>query len=459
MTAKYQGFPGMEDILPGEIEKWQWLEEKARIFFEANGFKEIRTPILEPTELFVRSIGQASDIVHKEMFSFKDRGERDMTMRPEMTASVARAVIEKGLLKTSKSLRLYYMGPMFRAERPQAGRKRQFHQIGAEIINEKGHSPDEDTHVDYDIIALLYWFLQNVGLKNIQLNLNDLGEEADRAKIRESLSEYFSKEKTKLCKDCQWRLEKNVLRVFDCKVHECQPVINKAPWESFAPLSDNFSLITKKLNSYEIPFTVNRRLVRGLDYYNGIVFEITAEGLGAQNAVAGGGRYNNLYQELGGSATPCTGFSIGMERLLAALEAQDPKIFEVIKSQRVYLAPLEETPEVLKKNSEYKFALRKNGIRVETTFGVYSFSAHLKRANKLGVRFMLIMGLNELTNNKVMVKDLLKEEGQELNDKIFNYIDSFTGGNIGNESNLKQQLIDSDVERVISHFKKVMNLC
>jgi histidyl-tRNA synthetase len=230
MTAKYQGFPGMDDILPGEVEKWQWIEEKTRVFFDAAGFKEIRTPLLEPTELFVRSIGPTSDIVHKEMFSFKDRGERDMTLRPEMTASVARSVVEKGLLKQAKSLRLYYMGPMFRAERPQAGRKRQFHQIGAEIIN-------EDTGSDREIIALLYQFLQYAGLKNIQLNLNDLGEEEDRAKVRKSLAAYFSKEKTKLCKDCQWRLEKNVLRVFDCKVPGCQPVIESAPWEDFFPLA------------------------------------------------------------------------------------------------------------------------------------------------------------------------------------------------------------------------------
>jgi len=430
----------MEDILPGEIEKWQWIEEKARIFFEAHGFKEIRTPILEPTELFVRSIGQASDIVHKEMFSFKDRGERDMTMRPEMTASVARSVIEKGLLKTSKSLRLYYMGPMFRAERPQAGRKRQFHQIGAEIINEKGHSPDGDTHVDYEIIALLYRFLQYAGLKNIQLNLNDLGEEADRAKIRKSLSEYFSKEKAKLCKDCQWRLEKNVLRIFDCKIHDCQPVLNKAPWESFAPLSNNFKLITAKLDSVEIPYAVNRRLVRGLDYYNGIVFEITAEGLGAQNAVAGGGRYDHLYKDLGGSDTPCTGFSIGMERLLVALEVQNPQIFEAIKTHCVYLAPFEETPEVLKKFNEYKLALRERRIRVETLARVCSLSTHLKKANQLGVRFVLILGAKEIGNQKVIVKDLSKKglEGQEL---------------------INQELINSDINSVVSYLKEKMTLC
>lgn len=423
MTSKFQGFPGMEDILPAEIEKWQWLEEKARIFFDAGGFKEIRTPILEPTELFVRSIGQASDIVHKEMFSFKDRGERDMTMRPEMTASVARAVIEKGLLKTSKSLRLYYIGPMFRAERPQAGRKRQFHQIGAEIVN-------EGTCSDFEAIALAFHFLQDTGLKRITLNLNDLGEESDRVKIRESLTRYFSKEKAKLCKDCQWRLEKNVLRVFDCKVSECQPVIEKAPWEDFFPLGERFKELSAKLKADGIPFQVSRRLVRGLDYYSGVVFEITAEGLGAQNAVAGGGRYDHLYQDLGGSPTPCTGFSIGMERLLVAFETQDPKCFEFLKTRKVYIAPLEEYAEILRFCRQQALYLREAGIRPETGQGIFSLSQHLKKANQLGIRFMLILGQNEFQKKKVLVKDLEKREQTEV-----------------------------DVEQIVGHVKKVMSLC
>jgi histidyl-tRNA synthetase len=413
----------MEDLLPGEIEKWQWIEEKARIFFDASGFKEIRTPLLEPTELFVRSIGSTSDIVHKEMFSFKDRGERDMTLRPEMTASVARSVVEKGLLKTSKSLRLYYMGPMFRAERPQAGRKRQFHQIGAEIIN-------EDAVSDLEIITLLYKFLQYAGLKNIKLNLNDLGEEEDRVKVRKSLTEHFSKEKTRLCKDCQWRLEKNVLRVFDCKVHGCQPVIESAPWEEFFPLSDRFKELGSKLGAHGIPFHVNRRLVRGLDYYNGVVFEITAEGLGAQNAVAGGGRYNNLYQELGGSATPCTGFSIGMERLLTAIEAQDPKAFDVLKLKKVYFALLEDQAEILQLCREKAVLLREAGARPETSHGVFSLSQHLKKANQLGLRFMVIVGPEELQKKKMIVKDLEKREQEEVG-----------------------------IEHIVTHLKKVMNLC
>ena len=412
----------MEDILPGEVEKWQWIEEKARVFFDASGFKEIRTPLLEPTELFVRSIGQTSDIVHKEMFSFKDRGERDMTLRPEMTASVARSVVEKGLLKQAKSLRLYYMGPMFRAERPQAGRKRQFHQIGAEIVN-------EDASSDLEIITLLYKFLQYAGLKNIRLNLNDLGEEEDRAKVRESLNAYFATEKPKLCKDCQWRLDKNVLRVFDCKVPGCQPVIDAAPWEKFFPLSDRFKELCGKLEASGIPYHVNRRLVRGLDYYNGVVFEITAEGLGAQNAVAGGGRYNNLYQEIGGSATPCTGFSIGMERLLTAVEAQDPKAYDALKAIKVYFAPLEDNPEILRLCRSQALALRESGMRPEMAQGVFSLSQHLKKANQLGLRFMVILGPDEWAKKIVVVKDLEKREQSEIG-----------------------------IERILSHLKRVMNL-
>jgi len=423
MTAKYQGFPGMEDILPGEIEKWQWIEEKARVFFDAAGFKEIRTPLLEPTELFVRSIGQSSDIVHKEMFSFKDRGERDMTLRPEMTASVARSVVEKGLLKTAKSLRLYYMGPMFRAERPQAGRKRQFHQIGAEIVN-------EGPEADFEIIVLLFKFLEYAGLKSLRLNLNDLGEEEDRTKVRESLSVYFDKEKSRLCKDCHWRLEKNVLRVFDCKVPGCQPVIEAAPWENFFPLSERFKALGAKLEAHGIPYHVNRRLVRGLDYYNGVVFEITAEGLGAQNAVAGGGRYNNLYQELGGSATPCTGFSIGVERLLTSVESQDPKSFDVIRSRKVYFAPLEDSPDILRLCRDKALSAREAGIRSEKTHGVFSLSQHLKKANQLGLRFMLIVGSDELKKKVMVVKDLEKREQLEV-----------------------------DIEQILGHLKKVMNLC
>jgi len=312
---------------------------------------------------------------------------------------------------------------MFRAERPQAGRKRQFHQIGAEIVN-------ESATVDLEVIILLYKFLQYAGLKDIRLNLNDLGEEEDRAKVRRSLAEYFSKEKARLCKDCQWRLEKNVLRIFDCKVHDCQPVINKAPWEDFFPLSDRFKELGKSLETSGIPYHVNRRLVRGLDYYNGVVFEITAEGLGAQNAVAGGGRYNNLYQELGGSATPCTGFSIGMERLLTTIQAQNPKVFEALRSKKIYFAPLEDQVAIWQLCRETAISLREIGARPEIGHGIFSLSQHLKKANQLGLRFMVILGPEELQKKKLIVKDLEKREQTDV-----------------------------EIEQIVPHFKRVMNLC
>ncbi len=423
MSTKYQSFPGMEDILPSEIEKWQWIEERARVFFDAAGFKEIRTPILEPTELFIRSIGQSSDIVHKEMFSFKDRGERDMTMRPEMTASVARSVLEHGLLKQAKSLRLYYVGPMFRAERPQAGRKRQFHQIGAEIINESESS-------DFEIISLLYKFLKYAGLENIQLSLNDLGDDAARAETRAALAKYFGGVKDKLCKDCQWRLEKNVLRVFDCKIPACQPVIDSAPWEKFAAPSEHFTALKKQLSAAGISFIENRRLVRGLDYYTGVVFEITADGLGSQNAVAGGGRYNQLYKEIGGDVTPCTGFSIGFERLLMSIESQNSKAFDILKERKVYFAPLEENAGIDALCQKTALSLREAGARPERANGILSLGQYLKKANQIGARYLLIIGGDELLKKKAVIKDLGKREQVEV-----------------------------DFEQITSHFKKVMNLC
>lgn len=422
MTAKYQGFPGMEDILPGEIEKWQWIEEKARIFFEASGFKEIRTPLLEPTELFSRSVGESSDIVHKEMFSFKDRGERDMTLRPEMTASVARSVIEKGLLKTTKSLRLYYTGPMFRAERPQAGRKRQFHQIGAEIVNEPAPAADSEA------IFLLDGFLKYLGLKKYKFVINDLGSFEEQQKFKEHLKIYFGDKKDKLCPDCQWRLEKNVLRIFDCKVESCRPIIMASTWDQVR--NESWEKIRDRMVEHGIPHDINPRLVRGLDYYNGMVFEVRAEGLGAQDAVAGGGRYDRLYEDLGGKGTPCTGFSIGMERLLTALEAQDPKVFEILKTRKVYMAPLEDNLEILRFFREKAVSLREAGARPETSPGVFSLSQHLKKANQSGGRFMVIVGPEELQKGKALVKDLEKREQEEV-----------------------------VIEQVVAHLKKVMNLC
>ena len=422
MGAKYQALKGMEDLLPGEVEKWQWLERKARIFFESRGFKEIRTPLLEPTELFVRSVGEASDIVHKQMFSFEDRGERNISLRPEMTASVARAVIEHGLLKTNKSLRLYYLGPMFRAERPQAGRKRQFHQIGVEIINE----PAEDA--DFETISLLEGFFQDVGLKNFKIYINDLGDTESQKKFKKQLYEFFSKQKAKLCSDCQYRLEKNVLRIFDCKNDSCVALQVQSVWDTEDP-SEEFERLRENLQVRGIEVHPKRRLVRGLDYYNGTVFEVTVEGLGAQDAVAAGGRYDNLYSDLGGSPTPCTGFSIGVERSLSALEAGDSPLSKRLKEDFVYFAPL------TKKNSsddnleinglivKAMTELQQLGVRVIAGKHFLSLADHLKTANKLGVKHVVIAGSDELTVKKWTVKDMFHNAQEKIDfTKLFNHL-------------------------------------
>lgn len=419
----------MSDLLPGEIEKWQWLEAKARVFFESHGFKEIRTPLLESSELFTRSIGEASDIVHKEMFSFEDRGGRNISLRPEMTASVARAVIENGLLKTNKSLRLYYLGPLFRAERPQAGRKRQFHQIGVEIINEDHLG---GFNADFYTLFLLCKFLEYVGLNNFRLRLNDLGDFEQQKRLGEKLRRYFLQQKARLCSDCQYRLEKNVLRMFDCKNESCQSLIDKVPWDK---PSKEFDVLIDCIQSSKfgksgdiLPYEVDRRLVRGLDYYNGAVFEAAASGLGAQDAVAGGGRYDRLYSDLGGDPTPATGFSIGMERLLATLENIKPSLSERIRLKRIYLAPLEESEKLRAHVEEKALDLRQRGIRVETLRGESSLSNHLKKANQLGVRLVLILGSAEFEKRSWAVKDMEKKTQVEIPDpELGSYLEKELG--------------------------------
>lgn len=404
MASRYQALPGMDDILPNEVEKWQWLETYARHFLETQGFQEIRTPILEPTELFMRSIGTASDIVHKEMYTFEDSGGRRITMRPEMTASVARAVIEKGLLKTAKSLRLYYIGPMFRAERPQAGRKRQFHQIGAEIINESG------VQGDCELIVLAYRFLLYAQAQDVRLRLNDLSAVAGSKQINQKLKQYFDSHRHKLCPDCLYRLERNVLRIFDCKKAKCQPVIGQAPWEEIAPLSTEFQEVEAVMRENKIPYEVDRRLVRGLDYYTGIVYEFTAGGLGAQNAVAGGGRYDKLYRQLGGPDVPCTGCSVGMERLLMSIGEGSGILRDRLREKYIYLAPLI-TPEaplsqLYTKVVDTALALRRYGYKTLVGKPLTKLSDHLKKANKWGAKYFIILGPEEFEKQHWAVKNM-----------------------------------------------------
>lgn len=406
---KYQAVKGMKDILPGEIEAWQIFEKKSRQFLEGYGFREIKTPVLESTELFARSIGEASDIVHKEMYTFQDRGGRSLTMRPEMTASVVRAVLEHSLMKQNEPLFLYYFGSMYRAERPQAGRKREFYQLGVETLNT--HSAENDA----ELLVMVRSYLEWLGLKEFTIKLNNLGSADDRKQYIEKLRSYFSKHENKLCEDCKYRLSKNVLRVFDCKVSECKPVIEEAPSIELGEKSkQEFETIQNILTKAKVPFHQEPKLVRGLDYYTGCVFEVTAKGLGAQDALLAGGRYDGLIQSLGGPSVGASGFALGVERLLMALEANQIHLQNELVRETVYVAAIADH----KKNCEFyrqiAEELAKAGKRSHFSFSSKSVGNHLKAANQVKAGFAVIIGEDEFLKEEVTLKNMDSGEQKRL---------------------------------------------
>lgn len=414
---KYQSFPGMEDILPATIQAWQQLEKQARIFLESEGFREIRTPFLEPTDLFCRAIGETSDIVGKEMYTFEDRGGRSMTLRPEMTASVARSVIQHSLIRGDSTLALYYIAPMFRAERPQAGRKRQFHQIGIEMVN---HS--QKHLADGYAVTSLYGLLKYLGIKQAKIRLNDLSMiNGDKGQIvRENMRDYFSSHKSKLDEDSLNRLDKNVLRIFDSKNPDILPLIADFPWDKVAPLSDEFKKVKDSLAEEGVPIEVNRRLVRGLDYYTGIVFEATSTGLGSQDALAGGGRYDRLYEELGGKGVPCTGWSIGVERLIMSLNTENASSRDL---QTIYLiANKFDTQTVHEKVKPVARLLITLGFKViynqQVAKQTINIKKEMEKAGKSNAAFAVIYGLdNQIkawTLKDLNMQNQLEFSAQEL---------------------------------------------
>jgi len=399
---RYQSLKGMEDVLPGQVEAWQVLESKTREFFEAYGFREIRTPVLESAELFSRSIGEASDIVHKEMYEFEDRGGRRITLRPEMTASVVRSAVEHNLIPQSEPVFLYYLGSMYRAERPQAGRKREFHQIGAETLNT--HSAVNDA----ELMIAAKNFLEMLGLTKFTMKINNLGTAEDRGKFQKKLFEYFNSKKEKLCPDCQFRLTKNVLRILDCKVPECQLMIKAAPAiELSKSAKEDFDKIQSLLKSAKVPFQVESKLVRGLDYYTGCVFEVTAEGLGAQDAILAGGRYDGLIESLGGPKAGASGFALGVERLLMALEASGVKLNQEPLKDTVYVAAIahsESGCEFYRAIADGLFQAKK---RAHFSFKDSGVGQHLKQANKLQAGFAIIVGEDEFKSGELTLKNMV----------------------------------------------------
>lgn len=402
---------GTNDILPGEVEKWQYIENTIRSICDRYHYEEIRTPLFEHTEVFQRGVGDATDIVQKEMYTFEDRGGRSITLRPEGTAAVVRAFVEHKLYGLPiQPVKLFYFMQMFRYERPQQGRMRQLNQSGVEVLG------SADPAVDAEVIALAMTCYQELGLKSLQLVINSLGDQESRNSYREALVEHFTPYKNELCSDCQIRLTQNPMRILDCKEDRDHPAMKIAP-SILDYLNETSSLYFEQLKEYltmmGIPFTVDQNLVRGLDYYNHTAFEImsNAEGFGAITTLTGGGRYNGLTEELGGPDVPGIGFGMGLERLIMAMEAEGIEI-PVEAKLDCYFVAVGKGPE--KRAIPLVYELRKNGIQVDKDYQGRKMKAQLKTADRLHVAFVLILGEDELAKEIVTVKKMQTGEQMEI---------------------------------------------
>ncbi|HLN87803.1 MAG TPA: histidine--tRNA ligase [Candidatus Limnocylindrales bacterium] len=411
---KITSIKGFADIFPGEVETWQLLEAKARQVFKSYNFAEIRIPILEKTELFSRSIGETTDIVEKEMYTFEDRDTRGgdasigtkLTLRPEGTAGVVRAYVESEMYKVEPVRKLYYMGPMFRRERPQKGRMRQFHQIGAEALGRA------DPFIDAEILLLLSDFFTTVGLTEPSLQINSLGDSACRPGYRETLLLFLRARRDSLCGNCQRRIERNPLRALDCKEPGCIHATEDAPsiLDSLCdPCRDHFATVQRLLKETQVPFAINPRMVRGLDYYCRTTFEWTTGLLGSQSAVAAGGRYDGLVEQLGGPTIPGVGFAMGVERLTMLLRLQ-----ENISAQRpsLYIVWIGD------KARDWAFPvvhrLRRAGLNVEMEGESRSMKSQMRRADKLKALSVLIVGENELTKGTAALRDMASKQQRDI---------------------------------------------
>lgn len=412
---KLTAVKGMNDILPGESGRWEWLEATVRNLMSRYAYRNIRTPILEPTALFVRGLGEVTDIVEKEMYSFEDRlnGEA-LTLRPESTAGVVRAVVEHNMLYEGGK-RLYYMGPMFRHERPQRGRYRQFHQIGAEVLGFQG------PEIDAEVILLAHDLWQAIGLKDVRLELNSLGQPPERLAHRAALIAHFEKNLGTLDEDARRRLYSNPLRILDTKNPAMKEVVEAAPqlldFLGEASLA-HFNALRRILDENGVQYTLNPRLVRGMDYYNLTVFEFITDQLGSQGTVCGGGRYDYLIEQVGGKPAPAVGWALGIERVLALLEEQGAEMPSVTTDAYAIVPDAESLPIVLKHLRQ----LRALGIHVQmhagSGEGIGSMKSQFKKADSSGAQFALIFGPDELAQNRVAIKSLRDGDGAQRTESL-----------------------------------------
>ncbi len=396
---------GTKDILPPEMPLWHFMETKANEVFTKFGAKEIRTPIFEATELFARGVGDTTDIVNKEMYTF-EKSERSLTLRPENTAGVVRSFIENGMHRLAAPVKLWYKGPMFRYERPQAGRQRQFHQVGVEVFGIK------QATADAEVILMAVNYLKALGLNDLSVELNSLGCPECREEFKKKLKSVIKPYLSELCPDCQARYEKNPLRLLDCKVEECKEIYAKPEIQEVIQsdficedCANHFNELKGYLDALNINYSINKLLVRGLDYYNRTVFEIKSNNLGSQNAVCGGGRYDSLVRNLGGEDTPAIGFAMGMERLASLIgQKEDEKLNAYIVCNN----PLE----AIKLTEE----MREAGVTCEFDLTNKKFVKQLEKASKLA-KFALILGEDEIASGKVTIKNLDTSEQQTISRK------------------------------------------
>ena len=411
MSKNIQAIRGMNDILPEQTPLWRYLEDSVAGLLDGYGYRQIRMPVVEFTDLFKRSIGEVTDIVEKEMYTFDDRNGDSLTLRPEGTASCVRAVQEHGLIGGGQPQKLWYIGPMFRHERPQKGRYRQFHQIGVELFNFDG--PD----VDAELIVLTWRLWGILGIRDaVQLELNSLGSSDDRARYREALVEYLSARFEQLDEDSQRRLSSNPLRILDSKNPDTQALLVDAP-KLADYLSEesrvHFAGLKARLDAAHIPYVLNPKLVRGLDYYGKTVFEWTTDKLGAQGTVCAGGRYDGLVEQLGGKPTPAVGFAMGVERLVLLIETLDKVPAELARQVDVYLAAFGEAAELAAVQLSEQLRDAVPGLRLVVNAGAGSFKSQLKKADKSGALFALILGEDELNRQVVGVKPLRGDAEQQ----------------------------------------------
>ncbi|MTV49721.1 histidine--tRNA ligase [Heliobacillus mobilis] len=400
---------GTKDILPGQSRHWQTIEDTIRQICREYGYEEIRTPIFEHSEVFHRGVGETTDIVQKETYDFQDRGGRDLTLRPEGTAPTVRALLEHKLYAGPLPVKVYYIGPMFRFGRPQAGRLRQFHQFGIEVFGSA--SP----RVDAEVIAMAMDFYQRLGLKKLQLLLNSIGCPKCRPGHRQALQEFLQPKATELCGDCQKRLDRNPMRVLDCKNERCQELSQGAPTTVgylCDVCADHFASVKELLEAAGVEYTLDDRLVRGLDYYNKTAFEIVSTDIGAQSSIGGGGRYDNLVETLGGPSVPGIGFGLGLERVLLTMENQGLLESDSRELRNIFIAMAGEgTAPVAFGLAQ---TLRKKGLSVELDYLERSLKAQMKTADRFHAPYVVIVGQGEVERGVITVRTMGTGEQREI---------------------------------------------